>query len=77
MSLPLFVIRDMATLIRKSLGGQATEKSTFFKELTPRSLTYELLGQEKNLSKIKANKHITLPYKNYLQNRLLPPYIRH
>ena len=39
-----------------------SEKSTFFKELTPRSLTYELRGQgkKKEIYKIKTNKHLTV-----------------
>ena len=55
-----------------------SEKSTFFKELTPRSRTYELRSQggkkeekkkkKKRANKIKTNKHPTLSYKNYLQN---------
>ena len=49
--------------IDRYLRGGVLEKSTFFKELTPHSWTYELrgLGGEKN-DKIKANKHLTLSY---------------
>ena len=48
----------------------------FFTELTPRLWTYELRGQvgkKKEKYKIKTNKHLTLSYKNYLQNCHTPP----
>ena len=49
-----------------------SEKSTFFKEWTPCSRTYELRGQgkeKKKYTKSKTNKRLTLSYKNYLQNQ--------
>ena len=50
-------------------------KIDIFKELAPHSQTYELRsqGRKKNQYKIKTNKHLTLSYKNYLQNRHPPP----
>ena len=42
------------------------EKSTFFKELTPLSRTYELRcqgGGGKKNTRSKTNKHLTLSYK--------------
>ena len=39
----------------------------------PRSRTYELRGQgKKEMYKIKTNTHLTLSYKNYLQNHHTP-----
>ena len=52
-----------------------TEKIDIFKELTPRSRTYELRdqGKKKEMTKIKTNKHLTLSYKNCLQKRHTSP----
>ena len=45
--------------------GRGVEKINIFKELIPRSRTYELRSQgEKNLYKFTTNKHLTLFYKN-------------
>ena len=53
-----------------TLKGEGNGKIDISKELVPHSRTYELCGQEKKSQyKIKTNKHLTLPYKNYLQNR--------
>ena len=30
-------------------------------------------GEKKEMHKIKTNKHLTLSYKNYIQNRHAPP----
>ena len=49
------------------------KKSTFFKELTPRSRTYDLHGQGKKMHQTKTNKHLILSYKNYIQKRYAPP----
>ena len=49
--------------------GVYVEKIDIFKELTPHSRTYELRDHGKKNNETKANKHLTLSYKNYLQNR--------
>ena len=55
---------------RLRVKGEGNGKIYIFKELTLHSQTYELCGQGKKIQyKIKANKHLTLSYKNYLQNR--------
>ena len=56
-------------------GTGSEKKSTFFKELTPRSRTYELRGQGeiKAYTESKTDKHLALSYKNYLQKRAVPP----
>ena len=56
------------------LRGDMSKKSTFFKELTPRSQTYELRGQggKKKKTKFKTNKHLTLSYKIYFQKDTCP-----
>ena len=41
-------------------------------------MSFKAKGKKKALSESKTNKHLTLSYKNYLQNWHLPPLsIRH
>ena len=51
------------------------KKLTFFKELTPRSRTYELRGQgkKKEMYKIKTNKQLTLSHKKIISRNVKHP----
>ena len=58
------------------IKGDVVVKIDVFKELTPRSRTYELRsqgGEKKSSAESKTNKHLTPSYKNYLQKRPRPP----
>ena len=70
-----YVVSGLKPMCLLPLRGCYTKISTFFKELTPRSRTYELRGhgKKKDMYQIKTNKQLTLSYKNYLQKRYTPP----
>ena len=36
-------------------------------------MSFAAKGEKKEIYQIKANKHLTLSYKNYLQKRYAPP----
>ena len=44
-------------------------KISVFKELTSQERSYELVAKGRKLSKLKKSKHLTKPYKSYLQDK--------
>ena len=63
-------IEQLGRTIR--LRGRVSEKSTFFKELTPRSRTYELRGQGKRCTKSRQTNTSHCPTKTISKTETHP-----